>query len=129
MRASPRLPFSPLTPLRYLGPSELRPSATPSRSRACPARSTSASRTSAQLEWDSPYPFSKPDFARYLRNWLLVYDNWCAVLDELVATQRLEPRVFAPGNNPFSRVFVQRPCGLLEFVPGAGAVNHPVPDF
>ena len=25
--------------------------------------------------------FGKPGFARHPRNWLLVYDNWCAVLD------------------------------------------------
>ena len=72
--------------------------------------------------------FGKPGFARHSRNWLLIYDNWCAVLDEQVATLRLAPLVFARRNNPFSRVFVQRPRSLFEFAPGAGAVIYPVPE-
>ena len=71
--------------------------------------------------------FGKPGFAKYPQNWLLVYDNWCTALDETVATQRLELRVFAHRNNPFSRVFVQRTGSFLEFVPGAEVLIHPVP--
>ena len=70
--------------------------------------------------------FDKPGFARHSRNWLLIYDNWCAGLDEQVATLRLSPLVFTRRNNPFSRVFVQRPRSLLEFAPGTGAVIYPV---
>lgn len=73
--------------------------------------------------------FMKPGFARHPSNWLLVHDNWSAVLNERVATERLNRYVFDHGpKNPFCKVFVLRPRSLLEFAPGAAIVEHPIPE-
>ena len=75
--------------------------------------------------------FTKPGFATYPNNWLLIWDNWGAGLKERsVPMKRLaqqisehDPRV------PFDRVFVLRPLNIWEFrVNSAVVVKHTIPE-
>ena len=74
--------------------------------------------------------FTKPGFAKYPRNWLLVHDNWSPPIeDEQMAMERLDQHIFHRGaKNPFSNVFVLLSGSLLEFARCAVAVRHPIPD-
>ena len=74
--------------------------------------------------------FTKPGFATYPNNWLLIYDNW-GVLDEArVPMQRLAQKIseHAP-RVPFDKVFVLRPLNIWEFrVNSAVVVKHAIPE-
>lgn len=78
--------------------------------------------------------FTKPGFATYSNNCLLIWDNWSGVSsrDERVATERLARQVFERDRRtPFDRVFVHRPGNIWEFsvnINSAVAVKHAIPE-
>ena len=73
--------------------------------------------------------FMKPGFQQHPSNWLLIYDNWSPAPHESIATERLEQQIFRRSpDNPFSRVFVQRPRSVWEYRVGAQVQKHPIPE-
>ena len=74
--------------------------------------------------------FHKPGFTEHPTNWLLVYDNWQPVsaLEARVATERLNRKLSKNDwDNPFQKVFVQRPRTVWEFMGGPAAIEHQIP--
>ena len=77
--------------------------------------------------------FTQPGFAKYDRNWLLVYDNWSpsAYLDTYAdATKDLGGKLFnCDWSNPFGRVFILRSHHVWKFSCGADTVKHAISDL
>lgn len=77
--------------------------------------------------------FAHPDFKKYDRNWLLIYDNWSpyADLDAYPdATTDLGGQLFnCDSKNPFDRVFILRSRHVWDFSCGENVVKHAIPDL
>ena len=69
--------------------------------------------------------FARPGFAKYDRNWLLIYNNWSptAGLDDQAAITALDRRFFNQDRpSPFDRIFILRsPDVVLGFLAGCGS--------
>lgn len=75
--------------------------------------------------------FTKPGFAKYPNNWLLIWDNWGVLeRDVRVAARNLVQQVCEHDRGtPFDRVFVLRPRNIWEFsANNAVVVKHTIPE-
>ena len=62
--------------------------------------------------------FTRPDFAKHRRNWLLIHDDWspAPALNDNDLMKRLEGKIFSQDwKNPFDKVFLLMSRNLWEF--------------